>query len=86
MICVGTLACVSAAEAMPALSQFGNTQAGVSIGGAQVDKAEVVVTRRVVREAPRVIVRRPPRVIVRRPFVRPFVRRPVGVVETIRRF
>lgn len=67
VICLGTLASVSAAEAMPALSHFA-TMPAVSGSGAQIEKTVVIVRRRV-------IVRRP----VRR--VRPVRRIVRGIVR-----
>ena len=65
VLCLGSLATVSAAEAMPAVSQFADP-ATVSVGGAQVDKAVVIVNRRVVRRRPAIIVRRPMHRVIRR--------------------
>lgn len=69
VICLGTLATVSAAEAMPALSPLPAAPEGVTVGGAQLDKVVVVITRRVRR--PAIVVRRRP-AVVRRTVIRRF--------------
>ena len=73
VFCLGTLAAVSVADAMPALSPLG-APAGVSVGGAQLDNVVVVVTpgirRRVVVRRPAVVVRRPAVVVRRRGVIR----------------